>query len=74
MEVIMNNKKKIDDNQKVAEIIVIKEFIEQKSKENYKGYYSDKNIQEAHETLKRYNKPSPDEFTFTVGDINAYLG
>ncbi len=74
MKLIMNNKKKIDDNQKVAEIIVIKEFIEQKSKENYKGYYSDKNIQEVYETLKRYNNPSPDEFTLTVGDINAYLG
>jgi len=53
----MNNKKKIDDNQKVAEIIVIKEFIEQKSKENYKGYYSDKNIREARETLKRCKNP-----------------
>jgi len=70
----MKVKNDIQDSKKVADIIAVKEFIEQKSKNHFKSYYSDKNIQEARDILQKYSKPTPEEFTFTVGDVNAYLG
>ena len=74
MEIDMKNKNDVQDNKKVAGIITVKEFIEQKSKDLLKSYYSDRNIQEAKDILQQYSKPTQEEFTFTVGDVNAYLG
>lgn len=74
MEIDMKNKNDVQDNKKVAGIITVKEFIEQKSKDLFKSYYSDRNIQEAKDILQQYSKPTQEEFTFTVGDVNAYLG
>ena len=74
MEIDMKNKNDVQDNKKVAGIITVKEFIEQKSKDLFKSYYFDRNIQEAKDILQQYSKPTQEEFTFTVGDVNAYLG
>jgi len=70
----MKNKNDVKNGGKVTDIIAIKTFIDQKSRDNFKCYYSDKKIQEAKDILQKYSTPNPEEFTFTVGNVNAYLG
>jgi|GEM_PF-1349134 len=70
----MNSMDKVKNVGNVAEIIAIKEFIEKKSKENFNSFYNDKKIQKVKNTLSKCSETTPDQFTFTVGDINAYLG
>ncbi|HPC36118.1 MAG TPA: hypothetical protein P5268_05145 [Candidatus Marinimicrobia bacterium] len=70
----MKNNKDVKILTKVDEIIAIKKLIEQESKNNFKMYYSDKNIQEVRDILRKFNDSTKEEFTFTVGDVNAYLG
>ena len=74
MEIVMNSVNEVKDTKNVAEIIAIKEFIEKKSKENFNSFYADIKIQKVKDTLRKCSETTPDQFTFTVGDINTYLG
>lgn len=60
-----------DNNKSLTDI---KKFVEESAKSEYKNYYEDKKIREIKRILEKSSSTESEDFTFTVGDLNAYLG
>ena len=52
----------------------IAEFIDKKAKEQFSESQKIEEIMKAKAALKKYSSKPTKEFTFTVGEINAYMG
>ena len=52
----------------------IAEFVDKKAKEQLSGSPKIDEIMKAKAVLKKYSSKPTKEFTFTVGEINAYMG
>jgi hypothetical protein len=52
----------------------ISEFIDKKAKEQFSESQKIEEIMKAKAALKKYSSKPTKEFTFTVGEINAYMG
>jgi len=53
----------------------IKEFIEKTAKEKFEDIFKDTEIQETKKLLeKNLSSINENDFTFTIGEVNAYLG
>lgn len=55
-------------------LIDINKFIKQVAEKEFQSYFENKEIQKIKEILNKKNQQKGKSFTFTVGDINAYLG
>jgi len=60
------------DNPKKMEEMV--RFVEEKAQESFGGFGNDTNIQLIQELLKKESEGDLEDFTFTIGEINAYMG
>ena len=52
----------------------ISKFIDKKAKEQFSESQKIEEIMKAKAALKKYSSKPTKEFTFTVGEINAYMG
>lgn len=52
----------------------IKKFVEKTSKDRFSHFTNDSKIVEIKNLLEKAEKNEENEFTFTVGNLNAYLG
>ena len=52
----------------------IAEFIDKKAKEQLSESQKIEEIMKAKAAMKKYSSKPTKEFTFTVGEINAYMG
>ena len=52
----------------------MKEFIEKKVHKHFDSFNNDKDIQLIQSLLQNQIEKEHEDFTFTIGDINAYMG
>lgn len=52
----------------------IADFVNEKAKKQLSEHPKEKEFILARENLKKYSSKPNSEFTFTVGEINAYMG
>jgi hypothetical protein len=61
----MNSKKSLE---------YIKKFVEIKAEKKFSNYLNNKDIVRVRKILEERNEKEEKKFTFTIGDVNAYLG
>ena len=61
----MKNKKSLEE---------IKKFIEKTAKDKFENIFKDSEIQETKKLLEKNSSSKEKDFTFTIGEVNAYLG
>ena len=59
---------------KKSDLKKIADFVNEKAKEQLSAHPKEKEIILAKKNLKKYSTNQEKEFTFTVGEINAYMG
>jgi hypothetical protein len=52
----------------------IADFVDKKAAEQKKEIHGQEAFIEAKKNLKKYSNSRAQEFTFTIGEINAYMG
>jgi hypothetical protein len=52
----------------------IKEFIEKTAEDKFENIFKNTEIQETKKLLEKKSASPEKDFTFTIGEVNAYLG
>ena len=50
------------------------DFIQQEAEKQKPDYLNDSEIRATIQLLEQFSQPAADDFTLTVGEINAYMG
>jgi len=59
---------------KIKSLSSIKNFVENESKKNFPDFNKNLKINRVKKTLEKISKSEEKKITFTVGELNAYLG
>ncbi|NQS89086.1 hypothetical protein HQ584_04790 [Patescibacteria group bacterium] len=49
-------------------------FVERTAEDHFNSFYNDKEIQLTKKLLEKHSIPINEDFTFTIGELNTYLG